>query len=198
MKEENKAITWFQGRTSVSIFMLVGGLVIASVLSLFAIRWAQKWLVHTVAALLEFVEPEREPQGNGLAILSTLLFSCITLVYVVGAWGAFCVAIPRAMAQHMDAINGWLYLGLGLIWCLLVTPWATRLTMGFGDPNHASAYVHIETKAKYEKADMAFMFALTSSFVIFGLALLAWVAFAIWPNLMQWPYGWFILPILNA
>lgn len=176
---------------------LFAGLFISGMLSLFLIRSAQKLMTHSVARLAEFVQPERERQGNGLMILGLAIFSVLLFIYVAGAWCAVCVAIPRSLAQQTASAMGWVYLGIGFVWCLVVIPWSTRTAIGISDPNQLLAYIEINTVARWEKANVTFMFAIASSLVVFWLSLVTWILFTIWPNLMQWPYGWLVDPVLS-
>jgi hypothetical protein len=173
-----------------TFIVFVIGLALSGLLSLFSIRETQRLLTHSVARLAEYIKPERERQGNGLVILGLTFFSGLLFLYVVGAWCALCVAIPRSAAQQTASVMRWLYLGAGFICCSVVIPWATRLAIGIGDPNQLLAYINIKTQARWEKADGTFAFAVASSTIVFWLALLVWIIFAIWPSLIQWLYGW--------
>ncbi len=166
-------------------------LILAGIISLYLIRLFQKYLVHSVAHFLEFAEPEREREGNGLFILAKLFFSGILLLYLVGAWCAVCVVIPRTFQQTSSVVY-WVILVVGLIYYLAMIAASTKVALGFSNPEQLNAYIHTNTKAKWEKADSTFMFAVASSTILFWLGLVIWIVFVVFSKLPLGLYGWLI------
>ena len=172
-----------------SILVSVIILVLGGLLSLYLIRFFQKYLVYSVANLYEFIQPERERKGNGLIILIKVIINGLLLLYLVGAWCAICVSIPRSFQQSSSLVF-WIGLILGLIICLVIIASSTKIALGFSDPEKLNSDIHLNTKAKWSKADNAFMFAVSSSTILFWLTFITWLLFAILPSLPSLFYGY--------
>ena len=174
-----------------SIFLSIIILVLGGLISLYLIRFSQRYLVYSVANLYEYIQPEQKRKGNGLIILMKIILNILLTLYFVGAWCGICVSIPRSF-QESSTLTFWIGLIIGLVFCLIIIASSTKMALGFSDPRELNSHIHLNTNAKWSKADNTFIFAVSSSTIIFWLALIIWILFAIFPNLSRGLYGWFL------
>jgi hypothetical protein len=159
--------------------------------ALLAVRSGQKWLTSSLASFFILALPERErEQRSMLAAVARVALCGLVFLYVTGAWSAFCVAVARAVASRETVTWDWLYLGVSFVWCVQVLLRAL-------DPVILYRKVATETRAVWDQAAPTFQSAVIFSFVTGGLAVLAWIAFAVWPGLMRIPYGWALGPFVR-
>jgi hypothetical protein len=154
------------------------------------IRICQRWVVVAFANFLEYVQPEREPEGNGRLIMLALPTSAALLMYSIGASSALTTWLPSYLAIACPFRISWLYWVGGLVMNVIIPIWATKLSVGFGDFEEVNSFIRLETNAHHEKADNALMFAMMSSWIILGTSVVFWIILALLPGARDWLYGW--------
>ncbi len=174
-----------------AIFILL--LAVGGVVAIYGIRFAQMYLIHSMAKFATFVEratgPEGAGQQNGLVLFAGLGASASVLLYVTGAWAAFCVAIPRS---HLGSVVLWAYCTIGIAFCLGVVYRATGLALGIENWQQLDAYIVLKTKASVHNANGVLIYSCLSSICTLGFSLFFVILFALWPALMRYPYGWLV------
>lgn len=172
--------------------VFIGALLLAAIPGAFVLRWVQRWFIHGVAALAEYIRPERDRNGSGILLLGWTLTSCLAFLYLVGAWCAVCVSLANTLGGSRSSWHFWLYIGISAIWCFVVLGWTFKAALGIDDPNAVIAYVHTETRARWEKADFAAMVALASTAIVGWLVIVMLLVFAIWPSSTSWGFEWLV------
>lgn len=177
-----------------SILSLLFAVLIATTVVMFGIRIGQRWVVVAFANFLEYVQPEREPEGNGRLIMLALPTSAAFLAYSIGASSALATWLPSHSAIEWPSRISWLYWVGGFFMNLIIPMWAAKVSLGFGDFEEVNSFIRLETNAHHEKADKALMFALVSNWIILGASFVFWIIFALLPGARAWLYGWVTLP----
>lgn len=109
-------------------------------------------------------------------MIPPLILGSILLLYFSAAWSAFCVSATFRYTSGPEVIRDWVYFVLGAIWCLLVfVVWAIF------------ALKRMETWRIPHILHILFTF---TTIVIGALTVVSYVVFALFPDLIQFPYGW--------
>lgn len=134
--------------------------------------------------LLVFAKSQNSPPKILTCSLSVLAALC--LIYFSGAWAAYCVALAYKYTNAPEVTWDWLYFIVGFVWCFFIARyWAKSMV---------EALVRSEEPPR--RLILIISVIRSSIFHIAYVgqipALLAYIGFAIYPNLMRVPYEWLI------
>lgn len=102
----------------------------------------------------------------------------ILLLYFSAAWAAFCVYATARYTDNPEVTRDWVYFVLGTVWCLFVfVVWATLAEKKMDSSWQRVSHI------------LNIMFTITIQ-MVGVLTLISCVVFALFPNLIQFPYGW--------
>lgn len=146
-----------------SLILLISGLPALLIFSL---------VVVALAAPLALFSRSRNPPKALVVPFFALLAG--GQVYFWGLWAAFCVAATYHYTTKPEVTWNWLYWAAGFVWCASL--------IGYLSHNEQLMSESTAEAAGVQKGTMFYSL----------IALAAYVAFAIWPRLMIWPYGWFL------
>lgn len=167
-------------------------LCILCVPALLLLGLGQRWLMSSLASFFVLAMPEREPENKNMSVrVASVAASGLAFLYVAGAWSALCVATATTIVNRGAVTWDWPYLIVSFIWCALILLRSINLPTLY-------QRVTTETPAVWDQAGHTFHTTLFASFIICGLAALAWIVFAIWPGSMLIPYGWVLNPLARA
>ena len=122
-----------------------------------------------LSPLSTFSRSERFPK----AIL--LLFTGLAGLYQIyfwGLWSAFVVALTYKYTLRQEVTWDWIYFVCGFMWCTALIGWLSY-------KERQSSESLKETRG-----------ILSGTYMYSSVAALAYIVFAIWPNLMLVPFGW--------
>lgn len=167
-------------------------LCILCVPALLLLGLGQRWLMSSLASFFVLAMPERERENKSMSVRVALVaVSGLAFLYVAGAWSALCVAIATTIYNRETVTWDWLYLVVSFVWYVLILLRSINLPTLY-------QRVTTETQAVWDQAKYTFHLTLIASFIICGLAVLAWIVFAIWPGSMLIPYGWVLNPLTRT
>lgn len=164
-------------------------LFVVCVLGLPILRLAQKW---PTSSLARFFLPKDESVFIPAVWVAV---SGIAFLYIAGAWSAFCLAIARTIIDRKTVTWDWLYLCVSFVWCVLIL---SRGIRPFSLSERIMPDPTLEEDQAYEQTHDTYMVAFPIYLAIWGLAVLAWGLFAVWPRLMLILYGWILGPLTRA
>jgi hypothetical protein len=121
--------------------------------------------------LAPFVKKKNPPKA---IILSVVAVAGGYQVYFWGLWAAFCVAVTMRFTQKPEVTWDWLYWVSGLMWCMSPIGWLS----------------HKEQMSSATLEDVREILLGTTFYYLIAMA--AFLVFAFFPNLAEWPYGWFM------
>lgn len=167
-------------------------LCILCVPALLLLGLGQRWLMSSLASFFVLAMPERELENKSMFVrVAVVAVSGFAFLCIAGAWSAFCVAIATNIVNREAVTWDWLYFIVSFVWCTLIL---------LRSINFLTLYQRVttETLAVWDQAGYTFQTTLVISFIICGLAALAWIVFAIWPGSMLMLYGWALNPFTRA
>jgi hypothetical protein len=134
--------------------------------------------------LLVFAKSQTPPPKILTFLLSALAALC--LIYLSGAWAAYCVALAYKYTNTPEVIWDWLYFIVGFVWCLVIArvwaKWTVEgIVRGEQPPRQLRLIISVLKSSIFH---IAYIGQLP--------ALLAYIGFAIYQNLMRVPYGWLL------
>lgn len=111
-------------------------------------------------------------------VISIIFYPTVTIIfllqaYILSGWSAYMSARADIYTQIPFTENDWLYYVFGFIFC-------------------AAPLVHTCNMESHSSSE----FEPIGTYVLTLIALIMYVVFAIWPNLIMLPYNWVLFPLL--